>query len=57
MCFTLKKEQNNYDVLVLLLMQLSHLVFCISNSVVIVDGGTRIFFAQGTLATPLLKQS
>jgi len=56
---TLKKEQNNYDVLLLLLPQLSHLFF-ISYSVVFVDEGRKNIScrrAQGTLATSLLKLS
>jgi len=46
---TLKKEQNNYDVL-LLLLQISHLSF-ISNSVVFVDReggrGRKYFLSHG----------
>jgi len=56
---TLKKEQNNYDVLLLLRLQLSHLFF-ILNSVIFVDEGRKNISCprvQGTLATPLLKQS
>jgi len=61
-CILLPQKRNNItavNVLLLLLLQLLHLFF-ISNSVVFVAGGRKNIScprAQGTLATPLLKQS
>jgi len=51
MRFIALKEKNNYSN-VLLLSHFLHLFFTL-NSIVFIDGNTRIFLAQGTLAMPL----